>query len=183
MRKQSRRVVKTKKEIETAYLELLEQKPQGKITVKEVCERAMVNRTTFYKYYEDADFLGETVRKNMLETIEKLFRESIPDAKADAFEFISRIIGTMYHDSCFRKLPVLMKEEKFEHQFGLLLNTYYYIPRYGNDMAGENWMRSTFVYRGICGLIRAWIDEGMEIPPEKLSNSAIEYTRKVFGGK
>ncbi len=183
MRKQSRRVIKTKREIETAYLELLETKPQGKITVKEVCERAMVNRTTFYKYYEDADFLEKTIRSNMLDTVEKLLRDTIPGDRPDAYEFISRLISMMYHDVCFRKLPVLMREEAFERQFGLLLDSYYFIPRYGNEMGGENWIRSTYVYWGIAGLIRAWIDEGMEFPPEKISNSVIEFTRRVFGGK
>ena len=183
MRKQSRRVIKTKKEIETADLELLESKPQGKITVKEVCERAMVNRTTFYKYYEDADFLGKTIRSNMLDTVEKLLRETIPDGRTDAYEFISRVISLMYHDACFRKLTVLMKEEGFEHQFGILMNKYYYVPRYGNEMGGDNWIRSIYVYRGICGLVKAWIDKGMEIPPEKISNSAIEFTRRIFGIK
>ena len=53
MRKQSKRVAITKESIEVAYLDLLEENHERKITVKDVCERAGVNRTTFYKYYED----------------------------------------------------------------------------------------------------------------------------------
>lgn len=47
--------------MDKAFLELLEKKDFAYITVKEVCERAGVNRSTFYLHYETmADLLSES---------------------------------------------------------------------------------------------------------------------------
>ena len=35
--------------IQNVFLELLKEKPVAKITVKEICEHAEINRSTFYK--------------------------------------------------------------------------------------------------------------------------------------
>ncbi|MBQ4425811.1 MAG: TetR/AcrR family transcriptional regulator [Lachnospiraceae bacterium] len=183
MRKQSKRVARTRKEIEEAYLLILEERPQSKITVKEVCERAKVNRTTFYKYYEDADYLGSTIRSNMLEFVENLLKETIPADHSDCYEFLSQVILTMNRDVCFRKLPILLKEEDFSSRFKQLLDNYYYRPKYGNLMTDEDWVRITYLSAGACGLVSKWLETGMKIPPEKLANNVIDFSKRIFGAK
>lgn len=51
--KQDLRITKTLKEIDRALLESLGQSPIEKITVDQICQRAMINRSTFYTYYRD----------------------------------------------------------------------------------------------------------------------------------
>ena len=50
---ESRRTQMTKRLIRTALVELMEEKTLERITIKELCERADVNRTTFYLHYSD----------------------------------------------------------------------------------------------------------------------------------
>lgn len=45
------RVVKTLKQIDGALLECLSHTPFEKITVDQLCQAALINRSTFYKYY------------------------------------------------------------------------------------------------------------------------------------
>lgn len=53
---------KTAARMDEAFLELLEQKDLAYITVKEICEKAGVNRSTFYLHYETvADLLTESL--------------------------------------------------------------------------------------------------------------------------
>lgn len=52
VKKTDLRVVKTKKAILKAFAELLSEKNIDDITVKELSERAMINRKTFYNYYK-----------------------------------------------------------------------------------------------------------------------------------
>ena len=47
------RVRYTLKMLKDSLLRLLEEKPINKITVKEVCERAELNRATFYLHFSD----------------------------------------------------------------------------------------------------------------------------------
>ena len=57
--KMDSRVRYTKKAIAGAFLERLEEKPVNRITVREVCDGAGINRSTFYKYYHDCFDLME----------------------------------------------------------------------------------------------------------------------------
>ena len=55
-----RRVVKTKKAIRAAFLTLMIEKGSDKITIKDIADRADVDRKTVYNYYAGVnDILGE----------------------------------------------------------------------------------------------------------------------------
>jgi AcrR family transcriptional regulator len=47
------RIRRTRKLLWEALMALLEEKRLEQITVQDICDRAMVHRTTFYKHYED----------------------------------------------------------------------------------------------------------------------------------
>ena len=47
----NRRVSMTKRIIKDTFIEMLEKKNIQKIYVRELCETADINRSTFYKYY------------------------------------------------------------------------------------------------------------------------------------
>ena len=51
------RVRRTYKLLVEALTELLADKAYDKISVSDICERAMVNRATFYKHFEDKNHL------------------------------------------------------------------------------------------------------------------------------
>ena len=53
------RIEKTQRAIKNAFLELRAKKPLEKITVKELCALACVNKSTFYSHYEDIFALSE----------------------------------------------------------------------------------------------------------------------------
>ena len=50
-KKEDRRIAMTKRLLKAALIELLKEQDIYHISIRELCERADVNRTTFYKYY------------------------------------------------------------------------------------------------------------------------------------
>jgi len=75
---------KTAARMDEAFLELLEQKDFAYITVKEICERAGVNRSTFYLHYETvADLLSESLAYRN--------RQFLSYFKQDAETFVTRL--------------------------------------------------------------------------------------------
>lgn len=66
----------TKTMITEAMTSLLKEKPIQEITVKELCERADINRGTFYLHYHDIYDLLEQIENNILLYLEKLFQEN-----------------------------------------------------------------------------------------------------------
>ena len=55
------RIEKTEKAIKNAFLKLRSQMPLEKITVKELCRLACINKSTFYSHYADIYELSETL--------------------------------------------------------------------------------------------------------------------------
>lgn len=53
MNEQDLRVVKTRKNIEHCLLKLLQEKSFSAITVQNLLDTALINRSTFYKHYTD----------------------------------------------------------------------------------------------------------------------------------
>lgn len=54
-KKEDRRVSRTKRNINFAFLQLMKQKGISKITIKELCDLADINRKTFYTYFNTVD--------------------------------------------------------------------------------------------------------------------------------
>lgn len=61
------RVQYTCMSLQNAMLVLLQNKPIAKITVKELCETAQINRGTFYLHYDSPDALLEEMEEQLLE--------------------------------------------------------------------------------------------------------------------
>lgn len=67
-KKEDLRVIKTKKLIRKSFVDLSKKISYQKISVKDLCDNAMINRNTFYLHYENKDDL---VKEIINETIEK----------------------------------------------------------------------------------------------------------------
>ena len=67
MGKSDARVRYTQRVIKESFLMLLRNKPVNKITVKEVCELAELNRATFYAHYSDCFALKESIEQELLD--------------------------------------------------------------------------------------------------------------------
>ena len=64
--KESRRVKMTKLLLKEALIELMEIRPISKITIKDICETADLNRSTFYAYYTDQYFLLKEIENDII---------------------------------------------------------------------------------------------------------------------
>ena len=52
------RIEKTRQSIINAFIELRSHKELERITIKELCEKAQINKSTFYAHYQDIYHLG-----------------------------------------------------------------------------------------------------------------------------
>lgn len=90
MKQTDARVRYTQRILKEALLTLLREKPINKITVKELCDLAELNRATFYALYSDCFALLESIENELLEA----FRRSLAPAKpTNAAGLIEAIYG------------------------------------------------------------------------------------------
>ena len=111
-RKDDRRVRRTKANIKRAFIELLKEKSLQKITVRELSERADINRKTFCGDYAGMEELRTSVKDEMLEKYRTGLRRI--SFRADDFDAVS----------LFRTISALIREDldhyiRF-HEIGLL---------------------------------------------------------------
>lgn len=81
--KQDLRYIKTERSIRNSFHELVQEKDMNRITVRELVERAEINKTTFYSHYETLPDLIDTLeRENIdyimdnLDQVELLYKDS-----------------------------------------------------------------------------------------------------------
>lgn len=63
------RIEKTKKSIINAFIELRSRKPLEKITIKELCEKALINKSTFYSHYADIYDLSDQLESEVVNSV------------------------------------------------------------------------------------------------------------------
>lgn len=160
-----RRVKYTKKIIKDTFLELLSQKDIKKITVSEICEKADINRATFYRYYLDV--------YDLLDSIEKGFETDLKSAytpKNDSEKTISHFAKAMLE-------VFLQNKELVKILFNTNNNIYFLnnILELAYAKCKERWEKdlpdiseddmeyaSVFIFNGALGVINFWVQNDFD---------------------
>ena len=86
------RIEKTERAIKQAFMELRTEKPVEKIRVKELCDRACINKSTFYAHYQDIYALANAMEDEMVHAVvESLPRLTASDVVRHAL--VQRIVA------------------------------------------------------------------------------------------
>lgn len=100
------RVVKTLKQIDEALLESLAEIPFEKITVDQLCQTVIINRSTFYKYYKSKYDLMEQYLKRTLDEFRKQMNVAFINASPDS------IHNVIYQKNFEKALQFIYKHKK-----------------------------------------------------------------------
>ncbi|MDF7683024.1 hypothetical protein PT287_05710 [Lactobacillus sp. ESL0679] len=71
MKKEDLRVKKTKLVIQEGFAQCVSNKPFSKITIRDLTDAMMINKSTFYKYYHDKYDLRDTMVRETLKAFSK----------------------------------------------------------------------------------------------------------------
>jgi len=174
MNQESQRVTETKERIRNAFFDLYAEKKIDRISIKEITDRAELNRGTFYVYYKDIyDLLEKTEDELIAELIVKL-RELIPriirEENINPFlpplefyqrysKFLKILLGANGDPNFIHKIKTILKKTLRE----LLQKEQ--IPEAENM---EYVME--FISSAMIGIISHWLTNDMAIPIEKLGD-------------
>ncbi|SHL57052.1 transcriptional regulator, TetR family [Anaerocolumna jejuensis DSM 15929] len=119
------RIIKTRKLIRDAFVKLIDIKGFDAITINNIADMAMINRSTFYLHYTDK---YDLLQKTMEEAIQNILQLVAPEAhiidnqlEYDSFvQNISSILKTVENDALLYKIILNDKEmsgisKKFEN--------------------------------------------------------------------
>lgn len=164
--KEDRRVKYTKMVLKESFIKLLYEKPITKITIKEICEFADINRTTFYSHYRDQyDLLREIQNELMTEIISYLDQHNENKAGAVSTETLERIFTYIKEkaDICTLLFSDSV-DTNFEKQVIKLFHEWCISTWTSNGFDTNFDMEYiyTFSAYGCIGVIKKWLAEGMK---------------------
>lgn len=96
MNQDDKRVIKTKREIRSALLKILEDKPLSEITVKEIADRACINRKTFYSHYASPDEILSELEDEIVGSIAYFLEDVMIDEYSLGPQYFLQFINTVY---------------------------------------------------------------------------------------
>lgn len=169
--KNDARVRYTTMRIKKAFLTCLAQKPVSKITVKEICDIAEINRATFYKHYEDT---FDLLRKLEDEAIEGMQKNILACKKITSQGMLITILKNIRDTG--NSYAVLTSQNGDPGLAARISEVFYqeFRPLMAERLSGytENEQNAAylFVAGGSGHLISAWINNGMQTPPEQVAN-------------
>lgn len=162
------RVRYTKMVIENSFLELLQHKPVAKITVTELCDKAQINRATFYKHYMDVQDLLDKLEERLFENIRAFFRERPEDFEKFLLELMHHtqkegmrfmVLGSENGD------PNLMAKTFricYEGAYPLITMNLPHVEEAKREMLYQ------FLSHGSGAILTCWIQRGMQQKPEEV---------------
>lgn len=153
-------VKRTKKAFETSLVQLSQELPINKITVKLLCERAQLSRNAFYFHYSDINALIADIENSVIGEVEELL------LKLEEMGFPKNVYATVEGlVSIFdrRKDTCMMLFDKTSNSITLRLNqifcdfNYKYFTLYHDTDDRTNFdFFYMFLSNGFYGLLRYW---------------------------
>lgn len=92
--KENQRTKLTKLLLKKSIIELMHHKTVNKITIKELCENADINRSTFYSHYADQYMLLEDIEAELIVNLENYLLKV--DIKADSIQYLNAFLSYIY---------------------------------------------------------------------------------------
>ena len=184
MQKENRRVKLTKALLNGSFLRLLEEKPLARITVKEICDGADVNRSTYYVYYADPyDHLHKLEDELIRE--QSVYVDAILQNGGQDDQSFSGVVNRLLHYYQERKhlFQVLLGKHGDIHlDYDILAFFAERILASGKNrrkLPQEQLQDYTYAASGSFGLIIYWIMTDCREEPQRLADRITELTRSV----
>ena len=167
-----------------ALILLLDKKEYEYITVKEVCQKAGVNRSTFYLHYETMNDLlaesGEYITKKFYEymkstdtgvsaNIEKLDKKDLvfitPKYLNPYLEFIKQ--NRVLYFTVIKNAGLFRLDKTYTELFRRIFNPV--LNRFGFAEEEKNYYLAFYI-NGILSLVAEWVKDGCKMPIKEVVN-------------
>lgn len=172
-RKTDRRIKYTKTVLRDSLITLLQNKPIEKISVKELCELADVNRSTFYAHYADPYDLLKQIELDMINDLSVYLSDiDEPGVEPESLEQLISIFEYIIENA---EICKVLLGEHGETEF--IKDIFMVVQRRMLKAWGEKTkvdaetLESLLIFTvyGCIGLIRQWLKDGLNKSAEEMS--------------
>lgn len=108
-----KRVIKTRSSIKYAFMELALEKDISKISVSDIAERALINRSTFYLHYTDVRSVADDIEALFASTISECIEQfDLNDLYGSACSLFSRLTYNLDKDVTLKEYIIRSKNSQ-----------------------------------------------------------------------
>lgn len=179
------RIIRTRKLVKEAFLDLIKTKGYESITIQNIADRALVNRATFYLHYKDKQDLLETLQNEIFNELAEAIKpckyvqnkmvkmsnfqiliETIFTKIAENKKFFKVMLMENGVNGFHTKMQDVIKE-KFNDEF----------LTYGLDeetLSIQPELLTTFISSALIGTICWWLKEDLQYSPSQLAKKTVK---------
>lgn len=188
---QDRRCVRTRKAIKQILMELIAEKNADSVTIKEIAEKADINRKTFYSHYKDVNAVLDDIQNDLVDQlygvlkgfeISRIFRDPYPffqkltEIINEDFDFYKYLIRSQSASNFWEKIKGALKRRVMDNLH----------EEKASSMESLSFTVE-FIVSGILSVYWEWIGSGRKTPLAQVSklagNLALNSLNMAGGGK
>ena len=169
------RVQRTRQSIRNALLELVNETDFESITIQQIADKAMINRVTFYKHYQDKYDLMERMMRDMMEgmsaSVERLLKEPSDELVYKAFtswlkeigknqSFYRLVLGKQANAIFAAHLLIYLEEKVTQIHYQIYQN---------NNPTLQDVIGLRFITSGFLGVSEWWLSQKKPPPEEEVA--------------
>ncbi|WP_228550248.1 TetR/AcrR family transcriptional regulator [Salinibacillus xinjiangensis] len=171
-KKLDRRKRYTRKVLKESLITLLAEKPISSITVKEICEMADINRSTFYTHYSDHYDLLSKIEEEITADMNKYLSSYSFTLEEESVQMTQKLIEYISKNKfMFQTLLNKNGDPTFEKRLmniaqRFMMNNWRGVTHL--DEVNSRYL-STFVVSGAINVIKDWIENDMDYSPIEMA--------------
>ena len=188
--KEDRRMRRTQKMLKDSLIELMTERDFKNISVKDITERADLNRGTFYNHYTDTYDLLQKMESDVLADFQDMIDNFLCSSKNGSLMPILLPV-IQYIEENVKIARILFENSAssdFAYRFHQLISdngTAIFKKQYpGIDDVSLSYFIE-FITFGLTGVLRCWINNGMKESKEKIAEiadkSAMQVAQNLWG--
>lgn len=175
----SQRVSKCRQDIKDAFVQLLRSKDPDRISVKELCARAGVNRSTFYQHYEYMEALiGDVISDCVYEVCMggDLLYEFVNENTVITRKSIRSYMDRFQKNRTLIRFCMLERNESY---LGMIIRTQVEISMNRSD-APVRYYPAFFQNAGVLSVLIEWIRNGKPVPEEMIVEIIYRFSGAMY---
>ena len=183
-RRENQRIKLTKRLLTDALIGMLQEMPLRAVSIRDLCERAGINRTTFYNHYGSQFDLFAEITQTFLDDI----AGQLASADAGDRESVQERVATVYsyledHLTLSRLLLNSNADPEFPEKLLTLPKATDLLHASLGGCADERKRDAitTFAVHGSYRLLLEWINQDDRMPPDRQAALTLELARRVCG--
>ncbi|MEK4299751.1 TetR-like C-terminal domain-containing protein [Oceanobacillus sp. FSL W8-0428] len=181
VQKLDRRKRYTRMALKNSLMELLKEKPVSSITIKEICEHADINRSTFYSHYADQYDLLTHVEDEIIDELNQALLQYDYTQEKEALAMLKYLLEYVY--SRHEHFRILLSEhgnKRFTHKVMYAAQTHimndFNEPEHRMSEIAAKYL-TIYSVSGSITVIEYWLENGMKESADEMAKIITEISK------